>query len=131
MSPTRKASAAKRFLAKALRFTGAVAHPKTINTDKNPSYAKALSQLKQEGKCATDLAHSQVKYLNNIVESDHAKLKRLIKPTTGFKSMKSAYATIKGFEIMRMFKKGQFKPYQYEPDHLGEISLITRNLLAA
>jgi hypothetical protein len=43
--------------------------------------------------------------LNNIIESDHGKLKRLIKPTLGFKSMKTAYATIKGFEIMRMFKK--------------------------
>ena len=28
--------------------------------------------------------------------------------TLGFQSMKTAYATIKGFEVMRMFKKGQF-----------------------
>jgi hypothetical protein len=28
----------------------------------------------------------------------HGKLQRLIKPTLGFKSMKTAYATIKGFE---------------------------------
>jgi hypothetical protein len=27
--------------------------------------------------------------------------------------MKTAYATIKGFEIMRMFKKGQFKIWIY------------------
>ena len=25
--------------------------------------------------------------------------------------MKTAYATIKGFEVMRMFKKGQFTPW--------------------
>ncbi len=31
------------------------------------------------------MKHYQVKYLNNIVESDHGKLKRLIKPTLGFK----------------------------------------------
>jgi transposase, IS6 family len=49
-----------------------------------------------------------VKYLNNRLESDHGKLKRLIKPMLGFQSMKTAYATIKGFEVMRMFKKGQF-----------------------
>lgn len=41
-------------------------------------------------------------------ECDPGKLKRLIKPTLGFQSMKTAYATIKGFEVMRMFKKGQF-----------------------
>ena len=27
--------------------------------------------------------------------------------------MKTAYATIKGFEVMRMFKKGQFKIWIY------------------
>ena len=50
-----------------------------------------------------------MKYLNNRLECDHGKLKRLIRPTLGFQSMKTAYATIKGFEVMRMFKKGQFK----------------------
>ncbi|MED7789691.1 DDE-type integrase/transposase/recombinase, partial [Francisella sp. 19X1-34] len=48
------------------------------------------------------------KYLNNIIEQDHGKLKRLIKPMLGFKSMKTANATILGYEWMRMFKKGQF-----------------------
>jgi hypothetical protein len=45
------------------------------------------------------------------LEGDHGKLKRLIQPTLGFQSMKTAYATIKGFEVMRMFKKGQFAPW--------------------
>jgi transposase-like protein len=52
-----------------------------------------------------------VKYLNNRLEGDHGKLKRLIQPTLGFQSMKTTYATIKGFEVMRMFKKGQFAPW--------------------
>ena len=46
---------------------------------------------------------SVAKNINNLIEADHGKLKRLIKPTLGFKSMKTAYATIKGFEVMRMF----------------------------
>ena len=33
------------------------------------------------------------------------KLKHLINPVRGFKSMKTAYATIKGFSLMLMFKK--------------------------
>ena len=37
-------------------------------------------------------------------DHNHGKLKRLIKPTSGFKSMRTAYATVKGFEVMRMFK---------------------------
>ncbi len=38
----------------------------------------------------------QIKYRNNVIECDHGKLKRIINATLGFKSMKTAYATIKG-----------------------------------
>ncbi|MEF4583745.1 DDE-type integrase/transposase/recombinase, partial [Escherichia coli] len=41
------------------------------------------------------------KYRNNVIECDHGKLKRIINATLGFKSMKTAYATIKGIEVMR------------------------------
>jgi IS6 family transposase len=44
--------------------------------------------------------------------------------------MKTAYATIKGFEIMRMFKKGKFELWKYGQDTFGEIRIITDNLLA-
>lgn len=36
--------------------------------------------------------------------------------------MKTAYATIKGFEIMRMFKKGQFNIWMY--GERAEVSFI-------
>ena len=129
LSSTHNASAAKRFLGKALKSIPEYAHPKTINTDKNPSYGRAITELKAEGRCHIDLEHRQVKYLNNIIESDHGKLKRLIKPTLGFKSMKTAYATIKGFEIMRIFKKGRFDLWKYGQGIQGEIRIITDNLL--
>ena len=103
--------------------------PPTINTDKAPAYADAIRQLKEEGKCPEDLEHQQVKYLNNRVEADHGKLIRLINPVRGFQSMKTAYATIKGFAVMHMFKKGQFKLWQYGQGLVGEIRLITNCLL--
>lgn len=130
LSRTRNTNAAKRFLGKALKSLPDYAHPRTINTDKNSTYIQAIKQLKEEGKCSSDLEHRQVKYLNNIIESDHGKLKRLIKPTLGFKSMKTAYSTIKGFEVMRMFKKGRFELWKYGQGIHGEIRIITDNLLA-
>ena len=48
-----------------------------------------------------------MKYLNNVVEADHGKLKLLIRPVRGFKTLKTAYATIRGFEVMRALRKGQ------------------------
>ena len=44
--------------------------------------------------------------------------------------MKTAYATIKGFEVMRMFKKGRFDFWKYGQGIFGEIRIITNNLLA-
>jgi len=100
--------------------------PRVINTDKAPTYAIAIEELKAEGKLPPDTEHRQVKYLNNVIEADHGKLKRLIKPTLGFKSMKTAYATIKGFEAMRALKKGQGRAFQFQPGIKGEVRLIER-----
>ncbi len=82
--------------------------------------------MKDQGVCPQDLVHQQVKYLNNLIESDHGKLKRLIKPTFGFKSLITAYVTIKGFEVMRMFKKGQMDIWKYHQGLKGEIRLINQ-----
>ena len=131
LSSTRNTLAAHRFLRKALRSISVYAHPVKINTDKNPTYTGAIAMLKKDNPDYRDIKHQQIKYLNHIVESDHGKLKRLIKPTLGFKSMKSAYATIKGFETMRMFKKGQMESWLYGQGIKGEINLITNALIMA
>ena len=88
----------KRFLGKALKGLKSWDLPQVINTDKAPTYAAALGELKKEGKCPEDTVHRQVKYL-----TDHGKLKQLIRPVRGFKTLKTAYATIKSFEVMRWF----------------------------
>src|SRR3546814_10594064 len=81
------AKAAKRFLGKALRGLKLWEKPATLNTDKAPSYGAAITELKREGKLDRETAHRQVKYLNNVIEADHGKLKILIKPVRGFKSI--------------------------------------------
>ncbi len=80
--------------------------PTSITTDKLPSYPEAIDRLKREGKLAENTRHRMSKYLNNIVEADHGALKRIIRPTRGFQTMKTATVTIKGFEIMRMIRRG-------------------------
>ena len=61
-----------------------------------------------------------------MIEADHGKLERLINLVRGFKTMKTAYAKIKGFELMRMFKKGQMDAWKYVQGFIGEICLIER-----
>jgi len=50
----------------------------------------------------------------------------LIKPVRGFKSMPTANATIKGFEVMRALRKGQAHPCCLQPGIRGEVRLIER-----
>lgn len=47
-----------------------------------------------------------MQHLNTVVEAGHGKFKRLIRPTLGFQSIRTAHATIEGFEAMRASKKG-------------------------
>ena len=49
----------------------------------------------------------QVKFPNNIVEQDHRRIKRLVRPGLGFKSFTTASRTIAGYEVMAMIRKGQ------------------------
>ena len=92
LSPTRNTQVAKWFLGKALKSVKSWAYPRTLNTDKAPAYSATITELKTERTCPPDTVHRQAKYLNNMIEDDHGKLKRLINPVRSFKSMKTAYA---------------------------------------
>jgi transposase-like protein len=80
----------------------------------------------REGKLAQNTAHRTSKYLNNIIEADHGGIKRVTRPTRGFQRMQTAYAPIKGFEIMRMIRRRHC--ILCEPKVSGEIRFINKLL---
>ena len=45
----------------------------------------------------------------NIVEQDHRRVKRLIRPGLGFASFRTARRTLAGYEVMAMMRKGQVR----------------------
>jgi len=49
------------------------------------------------------------------VEQDHRGIKRIARPMLGFKEFYSASVTLRGIELVRMIRKGQFKN-QKDPD---------------
>jgi transposase-like protein len=123
LTDRRNTRAAYRFLRKTLR-TRNDCPPSSITTDKLASYPKAIWRLQKEGLLSKDVEHRTSKYLNNIIEADHGALKRVIRPTRGFQRMKTAYATIKGFEVMRMIRRGHcILP---GPGVTGEIRLVNQ-----
>jgi IS6 family transposase len=54
-----------------------------------------------------------MKYLNNRIESDHGRLKRILGPKRGFKTPVTAYRTLKGMEAMHALRKGQGRIFAY------------------
>ncbi|MHC2296184.1 transposase-like protein [Rhizobium mongolense] len=44
-----------------------------------------------------ELVHRQVKYLNNVVEADHGKLKQLIRPVERFQNLENRLRDDQGF----------------------------------
>ena len=79
MSVRRDAAAAKRFFRKALAQPH-TANPRTITADKNPAYPRAAAEMKRTGEGWRFPRLRQRKYLNNIVEQDHRRIKRLVRP---------------------------------------------------
>jgi transposase, IS6 family len=106
LSPKRDAPAARRFFRRALTQSHTV-NPRTITVDKNAAYPIATKTMKQHGELWHFAKLRQVKFLNNIVEQDHRRIKRLVRPGLGFKSFASASRTIAGYEAMAMIRKDQ------------------------
>ena len=115
LSPTRNARAAKRFLGKALKGLKSWEQPRIVNTDKAPAHAAALAELGAEGKCPEDPERRRAKRLNSIVEAGR-----------GFKTLKSAYAAIEGFEAMRALRKGRGSAFNLANGMNSEARMIER-----
>ena len=108
LSPRRDTAAAKRFFRKAIAQPHNV-NPRTLTVDKNPAYPRAVADMKRDGELWRRSRLRQCKYLNNVVEQDHRRIKRLARPGLGFGSFRTARRTLSGFEAMAMIRKGQVR----------------------
>jgi putative transposase len=104
LTAKRDRKAALRFLRKAIGQHGV---PEKITIDKSGANTAAIESYNAEHE--TDIEIRQNKYLNNLVEQDHRAVKRVTRPTLGFKSFRSAAATLAGVEVMHMIRKGQMR----------------------
>jgi transposase, IS6 family len=87
LSPKRDAHAAKRFIQKALRSPGR-ARPRVTNADGNPPYPTVITELKQDRELRRRCLCRHVRYLNNFVGQDHRPIKRRVRASQGFRSLR-------------------------------------------
>jgi transposase-like protein len=106
LSERRDLDAAKRFFRKAMKSHKT---PRVITLDAYAASHRAISELKSAGAMPQRVRIRSSKYLNNVVEQDHRRIKHRIRPMLGFKRFDTAAITIGGIELAEKIRKHQFK----------------------
>ncbi|MBA3571334.1 MAG: IS6 family transposase [Pyrinomonadaceae bacterium] len=105
LSEKRDMAAAKRFFIKAIQNNEA---PEKITLDGYEASHTAVSELKAEGVLSAGVEVRTSKYLNNLIEQDHRRVKQRYYPMLGFKNFNNAAVTLSGIELVQKIRKGQF-----------------------
>ena len=104
LTKNRTKKAARKFFNKAIKSSGI---PEKLTIDKSGANKAGIDSINKKLKKDQRIKIRQIKYLNNIVEQDHRFIKKIVKPTKGFKSFTAATATLSGIELHHMLRKGQ------------------------
>ena len=129
LSRTRDVTAAKAFFRKAFKHHG---EPRSITLDAfRPSHS-ALHRMGMRNefnfRWETPVKIRSCKYLNNIVEQDHRRVKSRLYSMLGFQTFYNARRVLIGIELLQKILKGQYRV----PAKFGTNSTtIWRNVLAA
>ena len=82
--------------------------PEKITVDAYPATHSAIAELKKVAILPANTVVRTSKYLNNLIEQDHRRVKQRVYPMLGFKRFGNAAVTISGIELAHKIKKGQF-----------------------
>ena len=107
LSAKRDKAAARRFFKRAISTNGT---PDRVAIDKsgaNLAGLQAVNVIRKFTGSGRLIRIMQSKYLNNMVEQDHRFIKRITRPTLGFKAFHSGATTLAGIETAHMIRKGQ------------------------
>jgi transposase-like protein len=105
LSRSRDVNAAKAFLRKAAKGQRT---PTKITLDAYAASHRAVTDLKENGELPKRVL-VRSKYLNNLIEQDHRRIKQRLRPMLGLKSFRTAAVVIGGIELAEKIKKRQFK----------------------
>ena len=106
LSRKRDVNAAKAFLRKAMKGQRI---PTKITLDAYAASHRAVADLKKTQELPGRVQVRSSKYLNNVIEQDHRRVKHRLGPMLGLKRFRTAAVVIGGIELAEKIKKGQFK----------------------
>jgi len=68
-----------------------------------------VADLKENGELSNRVQVRSSKYLNNLIEQDHRRVKQRLRPMLGLKSFRTAVVVISGIELAEKIRKGQYR----------------------
>ena len=83
--------------------------PAKVTLDAYAASHRAVAELKDSAELPKRVVVRSSKYLNNLIEQDHRRIKQRLRPMLGLKSFETADIVISGIELGEKIKKGQFK----------------------
>jgi transposase-like protein len=107
VSPSRDASAARRFFERAIGTTAIV--PVEVVTDQAAVYPAVLDELLPAAW------HRTERHANNHVEADHGRLKARLRPMRGLKQDRSARVIIAGHAFVQNLRRAHYELAVEEP----------------
>jgi transposase-like protein len=109
LSAHRNIATVKQFLHQAIEERGM---PAKITLDGHAASPEARGELQKDGILPTKLVVRTSKYLNNMIEQDHRRVKQWVRPMLGFKNFAHAAITLAGIELVHQIKK---QPFEVSP----------------
>ncbi len=119
---------AKRFFTRATKQLGA---PQSSRLDGYPAPHSAVTELRASGVLSSQTKVWTSKYLNNLIEQDHRRVKQRIYPMLGFKNFRNAALTISGIELVQKIKKGQFDTLRVRTNAAAVVAHIWEMVITA
>jgi transposase-like protein len=104
VSTRRNAEAARAFFARATTFGPA---PVEVTTDRAPVYPRVIDERVPSAR------HVVEQYANNVVETDHGRLKARLRPMRGLKRLTSTRTIAAGHAFVQNLRRGH---YEYAVD---------------
>ena len=106
LSRTRDVNAARAFLRSPVKSQRM---PTKITLDAYAASHRAVANLKASGELSKRVRIRSSKYLNNLIEQDHRRVKQRLRPMLGLKSFRTAVVVISGIELAEKIRKGQYR----------------------
>jgi transposase, IS6 family len=121
LDPQRTANTTRRFFTRALQHGR---RPTEVTTDRVPAYPRVADEL------LPNACHITEQYANNLIESNHGRLKARLRPMRGLKRLRSTRLISIGHAFVQNIRRGYYE-FGLDDDPRNRLSTVFAELALA